>query len=89
MAAPKTEPEVTPVKAEPQDASTYPDTAPKEEQDGDDVNIKTEFDGDGSNQQYGGGAMQGMDFSGAQNGGYGGGTPAQHEDRPIYHKDDG
>ncbi|TKA83711.1 hypothetical protein B0A55_00301 [Friedmanniomyces simplex] len=85
----KAEPEPAPVKAELETDSALPDAAPKAEPNGDDFNIKTEFDG--GNQQYGG-AMQGVDHTG-QNGGYGNGGNGRHysedRDRPIHIKDDG
>ncbi|KAK0893466.1 hypothetical protein LTR02_012821 [Friedmanniomyces endolithicus] len=67
----------------------HPRAAPKDEPNGDDFNVKTEYD-DG-NQQYGN-AMQGVDHTG-QSGGYGDGGQGRHHsedrDRPIHIKDDG
>ena len=85
----KTEPEPVPVKAEPQSDSVIPEAAPQPDEAGDDFNIKTDFD-DGDN-QFAGGAMQGLDTSG-QMGGYGDGGHMRHSedrDRPIQIKDDG
>ncbi|KAK0954638.1 hypothetical protein LTS01_023805 [Friedmanniomyces endolithicus] len=85
----KAELEPVPIKAEPQNDSAIPDAAPKDEPNGDDFNVKTEYD-DG-NQQYGN-AMQGVDHTG-QSGGYGDGGQGRHHsedrDRPIHIKDDG
>ncbi|KAK6381220.1 hypothetical protein LTR65_000949 [Meristemomyces frigidus] len=84
----KAEPE--PVKAELQSDSVYPEPATKQEDHGDDFNIKTEMND--NHNPYGGGEMQGLQgMNAGNNGGYGDSGHAHGEDneRPISIKDDG
>ncbi|KAK5116918.1 hypothetical protein LTR62_006639 [Meristemomyces frigidus] len=85
----KTESGSAPVKVEAAPESIPQAAAPPQESNGDDFNIKTEYNDGG--QQYAGQQMQSMDMSGHNNGGYND-APRHHSedrDRPIQIKDDG
>ncbi|KAK3674550.1 hypothetical protein LTR78_005636 [Recurvomyces mirabilis] len=83
----KTDPEPAPVHVEQQSQPAHANEVPQSDDNGDDFNIKTEYDG---GQQYAGQAMQGMDMN-AHNGGYSDQQVGHSEDRdrPIQIKDDG